>query len=357
MPSSLAHSASGRSRLSDALGVAVQVVDVPLLRIGLLGHVLGDQILDHLMAHVVHGLGDVLGLHQLAPLLVDHLALVVHHVVELEQLLADLEVVGLDLLLRLLQRLVDPRVDDRLAFLEAEALQHPVHALGAEPAHQIVLEAEEELRAAGIALAAGAAAQLVVDAPALVALGADDEQAAGVHTRWRSASTSARIACCLRAVAVFLRQLLSDAHVGIAAELDVGAAAGHVGGDGHRAHPPGLGDDVRLLLVVAGVEDLVRHALGLEQVREVLGLLDRDRADQDRLGLGVRGLDLLDDRVVLLARAAVDLVVLVLADHLRDGSGSRPRSAGRSRRTRRPRSRRCRSCRRASCRGGSSSGR
>ena len=32
---------------------------------------------------------------------------------------------------------------------------------------------------AGVALAAGAAAQLVVDAPALVALGADDEQAAG----------------------------------------------------------------------------------------------------------------------------------------------------------------------------------
>ena len=181
MPSSLAQSASGRSRLSDALGVAVQVRDVPLLGIGLLGHVLGDEVLDHLVAHVAHRLGDVLGLHQLAPLLVDDLALVVHHVVELEQLLADLEVVGLDLLLRLLQRLVDPGMDDRLAFLEAEALQHPVHALGAEAAHQIVLEAQEELRAAGIALAAGAAAQLVVDAPALVALGADDEQAAGVH--------------------------------------------------------------------------------------------------------------------------------------------------------------------------------
>ena len=33
-------------------------------------------------------------------------------------------------------------------------------------------------------------------------------------------------------------QLLADAHLEIAAELDVGAAAGHVGGDGHRAGPP-----------------------------------------------------------------------------------------------------------------------
>ncbi len=48
------------------------------------------------------------------------LALVVHHVVEFEQVLADVEVARLDLLLRLLQRLVDPGMDDRLALLEAE---------------------------------------------------------------------------------------------------------------------------------------------------------------------------------------------------------------------------------------------
>ena len=47
-----------------------------------------------------------------------------------------------------------------------------------------------------------------------------------------------------------------DAHVGIAAELDVGAAAGHVGGDGDGARHAGLRDDRRLLLVVAGVQHL-----------------------------------------------------------------------------------------------------
>jgi hypothetical protein len=45
-------------------------------------------------------------------------------VVELQEVLADVEVARLDLLLRLLQRLVDPGMDDRLALLEAEPRQH-----------------------------------------------------------------------------------------------------------------------------------------------------------------------------------------------------------------------------------------
>jgi hypothetical protein len=35
-----------------------------------------------------------------------------------------------------------------------------------------------------------------------------------------------------------LADLLGHAHLDIAAELNVGAAAGHVGGDRHRAGPP-----------------------------------------------------------------------------------------------------------------------
>ena len=90
------------------------------------------------------------------------------------------EVARLDLLLRLLQRLVDPGMGDRFAFLQAELLQHPVHAVGAEDAHQIVFERQVELGAARIALTTGAAAQLVVDAPALVALGAQHVEPASI---------------------------------------------------------------------------------------------------------------------------------------------------------------------------------
>ena len=125
--------------------------------------------------------GHRLVLHPLDALIENDLALVVHHVVVLEDILADVEVARLDLLLRLLQRLVDPGVDDRLVLLQAELLQHAVELVGAEDAHQVVFERQEELGAAGIALAAGTAAQLVVDAAALMPLGAEHEQAAGLE--------------------------------------------------------------------------------------------------------------------------------------------------------------------------------
>ena len=50
--------------------------------------------------------------------------------------------------------------------------------------------------------------------------------------------------------------------VGVAAEQDVGAAAGHVGGDGHAAAPPALRDDLRLALHILRlcVQQLVGYA-------------------------------------------------------------------------------------------------
>ena len=51
-----------------------------------------------------------------------------------------------------------------------------MNALLAEQAQKVVLEREVEARLARVALPPGAAAQLVVDAPRLVTLGADDAQ-------------------------------------------------------------------------------------------------------------------------------------------------------------------------------------
>ena len=62
--------------------------------------------------------------------------------------------------------------------LQPQLLQHPAHPVGAEDAHQVVFQRQEEARPPRVALAAGPAAQLVVDAPALVAFGADHEQPA-----------------------------------------------------------------------------------------------------------------------------------------------------------------------------------
>ena len=86
---------------------------------------------------------------------------------------------------------------------------------------EVVVEGQVETRGARVALAAGTTAQLVVDAPGLVALGAEDVQTVKVGHAL--------------------------------AEHDVRAAAGHVGGDGHAAGHAGLGHDLGFLLVVFGV--------------------------------------------------------------------------------------------------------
>ena len=87
-----------------------------------------------------------------------------------------------------LDRLVDPGVGDRFAFFQPELLQHAVQPLGTEDAHEIVFQRQQEGRGAGVALAAGPAAQLVVDAPALVAFGAHDMEPAGFENLFPSTS-------------------------------------------------------------------------------------------------------------------------------------------------------------------------
>ena len=78
------------------------------------------------------------------------------------------------------------------------------------------------------------------------------------------------------------------------AELDVDAAAGHVGRDRDRLLLAGVLDDLGLALVLLGVQDVVRDPAPLHQLGEVLGGLDGDRADEDRLALLVALLDVVD---------------------------------------------------------------
>ena len=53
---------------------------------------------------------------------------------------------------------------------------------------------------------------------------------------------------------LLLHQLLAGHELRIAAQQNIGAAAGHVGGDGHHPQPPGLGHNLRLALVELGVQ-------------------------------------------------------------------------------------------------------
>ena len=120
----------------------------------------------------------------------------------------------------------------RLAFLQPEFGQHGVHFLGAENAHEVVFEGEEEERGAGVALPAGAAAQLVVDAPCLVALAAHHEQPAGgehLLAPGRDLGADVGGGPLPRHLVLVFADFVGDAELHVAAELDVGAAAGHVG--------------------------------------------------------------------------------------------------------------------------------
>ena len=213
----------------------------------------------------------------------------------------------------------DHAVLDRHAFFHAEPLHQPGDAIRAEDAHQVVFERQEEARRARVALAAGAAAQLVVDAPRFVPLGADDVQAAEVDdflvlflglalevredaipvralardrtpSTWKKLTYSSSSTYFSSPLATFSAtpsfSALLPRHVfGVAAEQDVGAAAGHVGGDRDGALAAGLRDDFRFLRVILRVEHDVLDALALQHVRDALGLLDRHRADQHRAAL------------------------------------------------------------------------
>ena len=96
-------------------------------------------------------------------------------------MLSGAEVLRFDLLLSALDRLGDHAVFDRNAFFHPEALHEAGNAVGSEDPHQVVFKGEIETRRARVALTAGAAAQLIVDTPCLVALSADDVQPANPH--------------------------------------------------------------------------------------------------------------------------------------------------------------------------------
>src|SRR6059058_1087086 len=252
-----AHVEVARHRIGEPL-------KIPVGGSRLLRHVLIEERAHRVIHQAANGVREVLGGHDLGPLRVHDLALVVGDVVEEQQVLADIEVVCLDLALRLLDLAGEHAALDHLVFLHPRHLQE---ALGAqripEDAHQVVFHRQIEAARARVALAARAAAQLVVDAAGLVALGADDVQpAGGEHLVVPRLPFGAQP---LAADLVELRRRGGELGVEIATEHDVGTAPGHVGGDGHGAGSTRLRYDVRLALVLLGVQHLVLDAFLLQE--------------------------------------------------------------------------------------------
>src|SRR3954471_20922996 len=308
----------------DLLELGEQALDVPVLDV-VADEVLVDESRDHVLDLLARRARHVLAVEDAIADLVDDLALLVHHVVVLEDALSDQEVLLLDLALGRLDLLREHLRVERLLLARllvdgTETIEDPVDPVAREQAHEVVLGGDVEARLAGVALAAGAAAKLVVDAARLVALGAEDEQAAGLHHALAvgfDLGLDALVELIPLTVVLVgagleaeLDERLVGLVLGVAAELDVDAAAGHVRGDRDRAGLAGLRDDVALALGVLGLR--VQHRVldaGLGQAaREQLRDLDGDRAHEDGLALRVALLDLALDRQPLAFLRLVDEV-------------------------------------------------
>ena len=98
-------------------------------------------------------------------------------------------------------------------------------------------------------------------------------------------------------------------------ELDIRTTARHIRRDRDSAVLTGLGDDLSFHLVELGVQYIVLDPLSAKHLGDILGDLDRDRADEDRLALFMRFLNSLNDRLILLFLGLVDRVLMVHTDH------------------------------------------
>src|ERR1700735_1364790 len=161
-----------------------QAIEVPVLHV-ITRRVLLDCALDRIDDLFARLLAHLLAFQHLVAVSVDDAPLLAHHVVVLKHALSDQEVLFLHLLLSLLNLLGEHASLDRLlvALLvhPTQAVEDLVDAVAREQPHEVVLGREEEATLPGIALATRAPAQLVVDAPRLVALSAADEHDSLTH--------------------------------------------------------------------------------------------------------------------------------------------------------------------------------
>ena len=245
-----------------------QSLDVPLLLERARRDILADQVADDVVTNRAHGFADIVRRQQFVALLVDLRALIVGDVVVLQQLLTHVEVVALDLALGVLDRARHPVVLDRLAFLHTQALHQRRYALGGEDPHQRVFQREIKPAGTGVALAARTAAELIVDSPRFMALGADDMQPPRLDDR-----VMPLLPVGSHTLALFLGGIVAECGefaVEVAAEHDVGTPAGHVGRDRHFSGPTGVRDDFGLALVLLCVQHVMRDVAIFQCRREAL---------------------------------------------------------------------------------------
>ena len=268
-----------------ALHLTQQLPHSGLVHVALAAEGAADLMADGGGHHVHDDALDVHALQHLLALIIDDLTLLVHHVVVLQHRLTGLEVPGLHRGLSLLNGTGQHLVLNGGILVEVHPLHDGVDALTTEQTHEVILQRDIEPGLAGVALTTGTATQLVVDPAGVVALGTHDEQAAGLtHLLRLSGDLLLVLLQLLGKQAAGIQNLLvvrlgvagglsnelvrqprlpqvAGGHVlGIAAQHDIRTTAGHVGGHGDGAQLTGLRHDLRLTLMVLGVQYVVLDA-------------------------------------------------------------------------------------------------
>src|SRR5207245_9394849 len=158
---------------------------------------------------------------------------------------------------------------NRNVVLHPDRSHQPLEAISAENAQQIIFEREIKARRSRVALAPRTAAQLIIDAARLVALGAEDMESARRQYLFPLAGAllTMLFECLLeiRIGGIARAGVGRGETLGIAAQHDIGAAARHVGRDRHRLVASRLRDNLGLALMVLGVEHEMLDA-GLLQI-------------------------------------------------------------------------------------------
>ena len=258
---------------------------------------------------------------------IDSLALLVHDFVVFEQIFALFKVSLFDLLLRAFDLPRDHLAFDSLTGLHAQRGEPVFDPLAAEFSHQVIFERQEESARSAVSLATGAAAQLKVNAPRLMPLGADDVEAtdlgnflafvghpfpnrdlAGSFLPDGLRDIQPRRVLEVPVLIDLVLEFIPREILGVATENDVRAATGHVGRDRHRIHPARLGDDFRFTFVILRVQDVVLHAVASQLAAQLFRVLDRHGAEQHGAAGLVNLFDLIDDGVPLLGFCAIDRV-------------------------------------------------
>ena len=121
---------------------------------------------------------------------------------------------------------------DLLAFLHAKGIEYAHQPVGSEQSEKIIFKGNVETRFTRIALTSASSAELIVDTSGFMALRTDDLQTAR----------------CPR----------------IIIQLDIRTTSGHVGGNGDRPVNTGVRHDLRLLLMVLGIQHVVFDAFFAE---------------------------------------------------------------------------------------------